>query len=146
MPDLNEQDFNIVRTQNHFYEMSVTGLLPNTKHNIYFDGEDIQFRTKQFGKDFGDDLISNANGILHIGILMQLPFPRDQNFELPEQQTLSFQTNMFGPGTDPRVTQTVVNYRIIELKSSNGLSYAQFRMKFPLVLTPGPVRTLYPIE
>ena len=146
MTDLTTQDLNITRTQNHFYELGARGLTPSTKHNIYLDDEDIGFRTKQFGKDFGDDLITDENGTIFFGVLLQLPFPRDQNFELPEQQTVSFQTNMFGPGADPRIAKTVINYRIVELRSTSGLSYAQFRIQFPLVLTPGPVKTLYPIE
>ena len=146
MADLTTEGYNVVRTQNHFYEMVARGLLPNTKHNIYFDGEDIGAITKQYGKDFGEDLVSTSNGILVFGMLAQYEFPRDQNFELPEQQTISFQTNMFGPGTAPRETRVVVNYRFIEIKNAAETSYAQFRMPLNLVLTPGPVRTLYPIE
>jgi len=145
MADLTTQDINIVRTQNHAYSFHVNGLKPNTKHKMYVDGVDNTWATKQHGKDFGDDLISNGDGALSVQLLAQWAYPRNQNFELPEQQSVAFQTNNVGQGSTQASTKRVNNYVIIEIKSDDSLSYAQFQLKLNLILTAGPVKDVYPI-
>ena len=145
MANLTDPALNIIRTQNHYYEFAISGLLPNTKHSVTLDGVDHAFATKQKGKDFGADLISDANGQLRVGVLVELRFPRDQNFELPRRTTLQFQNEQLATESRQAVNITK-NYRIFEFTSANGLSKAQFIMPLSTLLTAGPVSVLYPIE
>ena len=145
MADLTSTALNIVRTQNHYYELDFFGLVPNTIHTITFQGRDWGYATKQLGKDFGDNLVSNDNGEIRTGILMELLFPRDQNFELPKRTTLQYQNEQLSSGSKKAVN-IIDNYRVFELTSINGSSKAQYIMHFPFLLTAGPVSTLYPID
>jgi len=148
MVDLTTKGLNVTRTQNHYYRFAVAGLRPNTKHNITIDGVDYAFATKQFGKDFGADLLSDENGELKLGVLYELRYGRDANFELPQRQTLSFQDDVLNSGStgDRKVSKTIVKKRIIELISPDGLSYAQYVFSTNILMTAGPIRVLYPIE
>jgi len=145
MTSLSNNALNIVRTQNHFYEFNVAGLTPNTKHTIMIDEVDHSWATKQFGKDFGADMISDNDGKMKIGILFELPFPRDQNFELPRTNTLQFQNEQLSSGTRQDLN-IVSNIRVLELKTADGSVKAQFMLNLPTILSAGTVSTLFPIE
>ncbi len=145
MSNLTNQSLNVVRTQNHFYEYNITGLDPNTVHQITIDDVDHGFATKQNGKDFGEALISNADGELSIGVLFELRFPRDQNFELPRVNTLQFQNEQLA-SENRKTVNTVNNFRVLEVASFNGSSRAQLVLRINSLLNSGPVRTLYPID
>ena len=148
MTDLTTNALNVNRTQNHFYELTARGLRPNTKVAINIDGVDHGYATKQRGKDFGADLISDENGILQYGVLYEVAYARDMNFELPQGQTLSFQdsVNNSGDTGSRQSNRIIVNNKIIELISPDGQSYSQFIRALNIILTAGSVRTLYPIE
>lgn len=146
MTDLTTEGLNITRTQNHTYRFEVTGLRPNTKHTITIDDEEYAFATRQFGKAPGADLISNADGELQLFILYEIEFNRTQNFELNQTQSLATEGNAFNQQQNRKAVNTVTNYKVVEVKSFDGLSQAQFIMRQNLILTAGPVRTLYPVE
>lgn len=147
MTDLTTRGLNVTRTQNHFYQCRATGLRPNTKHNVFIEGEDVGFRARQFGKVFGDDLISDENGQLLFGLLHEIEFARNRNFELPQSQTLSFQDGQVNNTAGSRqASQTVKNNLIIELVSPDGQSQSQIVLKMNIILTAGPVNQLFPIE
>lgn len=146
MSDLTTEGFNITRTQNHTYKFEITGLRPNTKHTITIDDEDYGFATRQFGKAPGADLISDADGNLSLLVLYEIEFNRTQNFELNQTQSLATEGNALNQQQNRKAVNTVINYKVIEVKSFDGLSQTQFIMKQNLILTAGPVRTLYPVE
>lgn len=147
MTDLTSRGLNVTRTQNHFYQFAASGLRPNTKHNVFIEDEDVGFRTRQFGKEFGADLISNENGELFFGILHEIEFARNRNFELPQGQTLSFQDSQVNNTAGSRqASQTVKNNLIVELISPDGQSQTQIVMNLNIILTAGPVNQLFPIE
>ena len=145
MTDLTTRGLNVSRVQAHFYQFAANGLRPLTKHNIFIEGEDRGFATRQFGKAFGDDLISDENGVIQFGLLHEIAFNREQLFELPQGQTLSFQDRQIAQ-TTRQSSATVVNNLIIELISPDEQSQAQFVVRLNLLLTPGPVNQLFPIE
>lgn len=146
MTNLTDQSLNVTRTQNHFYQMRAAGLRPTTKHAITIDGVDYAFATRQFGKAFGDDLISNDNGEIVFGILYEIPFARDQNFELPQRQTLQFEADRVQTQNTRRNLNVVNNFKIIELISADGQSYTQLQLRLPLLIQGGPVAAVFPIE
>jgi hypothetical protein len=143
MADLNEQALNITRVQTHKLTLGFNGLLPRTKHILYMDGVDHSFASRQMGKEPGDDIISDANGEAVVEFYYEVPFARDQNFELPQTPSLSFQESVL---SDSRRQNLVTNVLKIELKSSNEQSYAQYLLNLDLLLTGGPLRTQFPIE
>ena len=145
MTDLNTQALNINRTQNKRYRLRFAGLLPRTKHSITIDGVDYGYATRQIGSDFGDDLVSDQDGILDVIILYEIPFNRTQNFELPQTPTLAFQEGIVNRQSSQDLAN-VSNYILIEVKSANENSYAQYSMRLNMLLTAGPLETLYPIE
>lgn len=144
MSDLTTTDKSTKRVQTQVFYFGASGLRPNTKHTFYIDGVNHNFAARQYGKDFGDDLISDSSGELHIEYLMEFSYNRDQNFELPEQQTLSYQTGQLQ--ASQQSNKVARNYVLIEVKSVDGLSYAQHMKKINRILTAGNVRTLYSIE
>jgi hypothetical protein len=145
MADLTTPALNVTRVQTHAYKFTFTGLLPNTKHTVFYDGVDHTFATRTWGGDYGGELISDENGMLLVEMLIEIEFNRDQNFELPQGQSLSSQERTVNT-QQRRLAKVVVQKRIIEAKSANDLSYGQIIVDQNLVLTPGTVRTLYPIE
>lgn len=145
MADLNTQGFNINRVQAHRYRFSFSGLLPNTKHSMFVDGENYNALTRQAGKDFGADLISDENGVLRVQVLYEIPFNRERNFELPQTTTLAFQEEVVNRQSS-RDFRRVNNYVVFEVKSANENSYAQYVMTMPILLTAGGLPTLFPIE
>ena len=144
MTDLVTKATNINRTQNHRYRFLFNGLLPNTKHKMYIDGVDYTFATRQLGKDFGDDLISGPSGELDVFVLYEIPFSRDQNFELPQTQSVAYQEQIYN-NQESKTYRVVNNYVLFEVKSADENSYAQYSMRNSILLTAGAVDTLYPI-
>ena len=137
--DLTTQALHVNRVQTHMPLFRTTGLKPNTNHNVYLDGELYNFAVKPFGKDLGAACTSDSNGSLIFYMLYEVEYNRGQNFEFDITQSINIDpTN----NTENRVK----NYRLIEVKSADGSSYAQFVMTVNLLLTAGPVRTLYPTE
>ncbi len=145
VPDLETQGLNVTRVQTRWNQLAFTGLFPNTTYTITVDGEDYTNATRQFGKDFGAPLVSNENGLLVLGVLMEIPFARTQNFELPRTNALQFQNEQVS-SENRRTSQTVTNVITIQLTNGNGSSQAQFLLNRTLLLTAGPVTTLFPIE
>lgn len=141
--NLTDVDKSISRTSHRIFLIQANGLRPNTKHKLYLDGVEHTFAARQLGKDFGDDLISDQSGRIDLEYLMQFNFNRDQNFELPEQQTLSYRDSVLNTQRSNRV---VKNYVLVEIKSADGQSYAQHVRTINRILTQGPVRTLYPVD
>ena len=143
--NFNDQAVNVIRSQNHVYNLSVSGLKPGTIHKIYEDGEDITWRVRQYGKDLGAGLQSDSNGDLNFEIYAQVDYPRQFNFELPSTPTLSYETYQLNRGSfQNRYSK---NYRIYEIKSNDGSSYATYRKKLNIITTPGPTQSiLYSIE
>jgi hypothetical protein len=144
MEDLTTNAINTPRSQNHYYEFAIFGLRPKTVHTVTFAGKDWTFATKQKGKDFGAAMISNADGELKVGMLVQFPFPRDMNFELPRTNTLQFQNEQLA-GSSRRAVNTVNNIREIKFESADGKSNGLLMLDVNTLLTAGPVSTLYPI-
>jgi len=142
--DLTTQALNTGRTQNHFYELRCFGLRPSTVHTITFMGVDHGFATRQFGKDFGASLISDSDGELKLGMLVQLPYSRDLNFELPQTQTLQYQSEQLN--ANRKAVNTADNYREVKITSADGRSVAVMVINIKSLLTAGTVRTLYAIE
>ena len=145
MADLTTAALNINRVQTHRYIFRFSGLMPNTKHTMYVDDVDHTALTRQNGKDFGDDLISDGNGELQVHVLYEIPYNRELNFELPQTTTLSFQEDIFGRQSSANARR-VENYVVFSVKNAAETSYAQHVMSMPMILTAGPVETLYPIE
>lgn len=144
MSDLTTQATNINRTQNHRYRFRFSGLMPNTKHTLYVDGVDYGYATRQIGKDFGADLVSDVDGILDVFVLYEIPFNRNQNFELPQTPTLSFQEEIVNRQSSQNARR-VENFVLFEVKNAAETSYAQYSMKMPLLLTPGAAETLFDV-
>ena len=143
--NLTDQALNVGRSQMRFNRYQCNGLLPNTTYTITVDGIDYSNVTRQRGKDFGAALVSDANGNLQFGVLMEIPFARNQNFELPRTNTLEFQQAQVA-SESRRSSQLTTNIIVIELTNANGTSKAQFLLNRTLLLTQGPVQTLFPIE
>jgi hypothetical protein len=143
--NVNDEAVNIIRTQNHAYNIAVRGLKPRTIHKLYEDGEDITWRARQYGKDLGGGLQSDENGNLNFEIYAQIDYPRQFNFELPSVPTLSYETYQLNRGSfQNRFAQ---NYIIYEIKSSDESSYATYRKRINYITTPGPtISILYSIE
>lgn len=144
--DIATKSLNTIRTQTHMTFFGVQGLRPNTRHDVYLEGELYTFACKQFGKDLGEDLISDENGRLAFYMLHEVEFNRNMNFELQSSQSLAFQSSGVNQQDSRREANLVTNYKIVEIKSPDGNSYSQLNLESPLLLTPGTVRTLYPIE
>jgi len=132
--DLTTKALNVIRTQTHMVLFRVAGLRPNTKHLAYLDGQEYGFATKQFGKDLGEDLISDSSGAITVYVLYEVEFNRTQNFEFAVSQSLSFQNNQINQQASRQEAAKVNNFRIFEFKSPDGNSYAQYRMELPLLL------------
>lgn len=145
MANLTDLALNVNRVQTHWYEATANGLLPNTIHTITLDGVAWDDTSRQRGKDFGAPMISDANGCLFFGFLVEVPFARNQNFELPRTTTLQFQ-NEQNASQNRQATQTVLNYRVVDLTNVNGTSQAQLIIPKRILLSQGPVRTQFPIE
>ena len=143
--NLNDQALNTTRTQTRWYSLQFSGLLPSTTYTITVDGEDYTNLTRQFGKDFGASLVTDADGSIRLGVLMEIPFGRNQNLELPRTNTVEFEQEQVY-STTRRTTKTVTNIIVIELTNSNGTSKAQYMLNRTLLLTIGPLQTLFPIE
>lgn len=145
MVDLNTQGFNINRVQAHRYRFRFNGLLPNTKHTLYVDGVNYNAVSRQSGKNFGEDLISDENGYMIVTVLYEIPYNRNSNFELPQTTTLAFQEEVVN-NQNSKDFRLVENYVVFEVKSASENSYAQYVMPMPILLTAGGVNTLYPID
>lgn len=143
--NLTNQSLNVNRVQSRWYQFEVTGLMPNTIYTITVDGADWAEGTRQRGKDFGAALVSDENGDMLVEVLMEIPFGRDRNFELPRTNTLQFQNEQVD-STNRRSSQVVINTIVIEFSNVNNSSKAQFLINRRLLLTAGPVQTLFPIE
>lgn len=142
MNNLTTRAQNITRTQNHYYHMRASGLRPNTKHNIFIEGIDRGYSTRQFGKNFGEDLISDENGEIRYGVLYELEYNRDKNFEIPSKQ----QTDPNNQQGSKKPSRIFVENKIIELISPDGGSQCQFVLKLNIILTDNPVSAQFPIE
>ena len=146
MTDLTTDGFNITRTQNHRVELSTSGLLPNTKHTVTVNGVDHGFATKQFGKDFGAEMISDADGNLSCSLLFEIGFDRVANFELPGTPTLRGQTDQLA-GTAARRSSAMMQSTLdILFVSIDGSSTSMVSIPTPLLMTAGPVQNIFPIE
>ena len=143
--NFSDESVNVIRSQNHVYILNVSGLKPETIHNVYEDGEDITWRVRQFGKDLGGGVQSDFNGDLAFEVYVQIDYPRQFNFELASTPTLSYQTYQLNRGSlQNRYSK---NYRIFEIKSNDGSSYATYRKKLNIITTPGPtIPILYSTE
>jgi len=78
-------------------------------------------------------------------ILWEISFNRDRNFELPQNSTVAFQTGRLAQ-TDRREQNQTQTSVVFEVTTANGLSKAQYILPMNLILTAGPVQTLFPIE
>jgi hypothetical protein len=144
--DLTTEAKNVTKTTNIILRFIFAGLSPNTNHIFYKNGEDVSAITKQFGKDFGDTLTTNENGEIILFFLDEIPFNRELNFELPQEQTLNFenaQLNNQNARTDTRVDVTRI---VFEIKSLNGQSYAQNIRERRTLINAGPTPQLFNIE
>lgn len=54
--------------------MTVAGLLPNTTYQIFIEGADYGFATRQIGKRLGQPLVSDKIGQLDIFLYTEVPF------------------------------------------------------------------------
>jgi len=145
MADLITTALNITRTQNHAYRATFAGLLPSTTYTITANDVDHGYATRTIGKGFGETLVSNENGNMLCEILWEISFNRDRNFELPQNSTVAFQTGRLAQ-TDRREQNQTQTSVVFEVTTANGLSKAQYILPMNLILTAGPVQTLFPIE
>jgi len=143
--NLTDQALNVARVQATNYRARATGLLPNTIYTISVEGEDWSEGTRQSGKDFGANLISDSNGDLAFEFLYEVPFARNQNFELPSTTTLQFQNEQVS-SQNRRSAQLVNNVISVDLTDPTEQSKAQILINKTLLLTAGPVQTQFPIE
>ena len=145
MADLNATALNVTRTQNHAYRVTFSGLLPSTTYTIRANDADHGYATRTIGKGFGEALVSNENGVLQCEILWEISFNRDRNFELPQNSTVAFQTGRLAQ-TDRREQNQTRTSIVFEVTTANGLSKAQYILPMNIILTAGPVQTLFPLE
>ena len=142
MSDLNTQAQTVTRSQNRLFKVSFSGLAPNTIHYPYLDGVDHTFATKQFGKDYGEELITDENGDLDMYFMREIVWNRTQNFELPENPSVNYQNNQLGSQS----FASVKNIFVFEVRSITDESHAQMQFETNILLTAGAGTSLFPIE
>lgn len=145
MVDLTTTTTSVIQKETRDLVVSFSGLLPSTKHSLYVNGEDRTAVSRQYGKDFGDDLISDANGELFVLVLTETPFTRGANFELPQENAVAFETNRFNNqrGGVRNVDRTRILY---EVRSANDRSYGQFIQEQDSLMVAGPITQQTQVE
>ena len=120
------------------------GLLPNTKYTITLNGEDMGFCTRVTGisaTDFGDDLFTDAEGVLSLETLIEVP-----TFINASKNNTIYDKNPFTKfgsvtrnniSTDAKIKRNIQPSNLVyEVSNSTGLSKAQRVINSGQILIP----------
>jgi hypothetical protein len=92
----------VVKTKCYPMEIFGTGLSPNTKYDLHYDGINMNAFCKPYGKNLGDQIMSDEQGQCKVLFLMNIEY------------NLSYITNT-------KTDNTIINRKkIIELINPNG--------------------------
>jgi hypothetical protein len=116
------------RTRTKFLRLTAKGLRASTKYTITLDGIDYAWATKQDGKNLGEDLISDAEGELFFGILIEHPYNDNYTADtIHTELDLSERLNTQKIKNNYRVSS-----RLLELRA--GDSYTVFQLPYRIIL------------
>jgi hypothetical protein len=117
--------------------ISVTGLKPNTKYDFYLDSVLYTWACKPFGKNLGDNLVSDASGKLTFYFLYDFQYEGNYAFDdLPVTPQTGSQYNQ--QGTDQYYYYKT--NRFIELKGPGSYASAYFPLR--LLIIPSHVNRI----
>lgn len=112
-------------------EFSVFGLKPSTKHSVTIDGISMNWAIKPWGKDLGDDLISDASGRVRFLLLHELD--RENAYAL-DSIILDGKTSKLSgnPKDGPNFHKT---HHTMEISAPD--SYASLNIPVKIMVVPG---------
>lgn len=108
------------------------GLKPLTRHDCLVDGLNYNWATKQFGKNIGDDLISDVKGKINITILFEIPY--EGTIAHDNIVTRVDNNLLLGNQSEQRTNNYMVTNKVIEIKGNN--SYAKYIKTFRFLINP----------
>ncbi len=112
------------------YRMTFKGLRPNTKHKMYLENVDFSWACRTYGKNIGEDMISDENGDLIVFVYYEIPFVKPADFEIDETQSVAYSSSRIN-NTNRRMEDAVsVQWKSFEVRSDDGLSHAILNMHF----------------
>lgn len=81
-------------TTNQALEYNIWGMIPNTNYTCYVNDVDYSWATKQWGKNLGESITSDANGKARFFILFEIPFEASYSYDFDNtNQTIYDQRN-----------------------------------------------------
>ena len=123
-------NFDTFRTKNYDLPASFTGLKANTTYQIFLNGNDHGWATRQIGKNLGEPLISDQYGRLKIRYLFEITYDGG-NYSF-QQGSLENQAESFDlSNTKPK--NYFISYQFLELKAPG--SYFSINVPIRMRLT-----------
>jgi hypothetical protein len=128
-----EKTLDTVRCNAHLICLKVNGLRPFTKHKFYIDGIDYSWACRQFGKNLGEDLISDGGGYIKFDVLGEFKYEGNYSFD----NATSDQTeNAYNQSQQiNKSTNFVKTYRFMELKAPDSYAFVNWPMR--ILVTAG---------
>lgn len=105
-------------TNNKLLELNCWGMKPNTKYEIYVNDVEFGWATKQWGKNLGDDLISDEKGQITVYVLSEIPFEASYAYDHDRPDNSSPTRNK---QTDSKPSNIVNTLTTIELRAPNSI-------------------------
>ena len=113
------------------------GLKPNTKYNFFLDGVDYSWAAKPWGKNLGEDLVSDNEGKLSFYFLYDFQYEGNYAFDnLPATPVTGTQYNQ--QGNDQFYYYST--QRFVELKGAGSYVSAYFPLR--LLIIPSHVNVI----
>lgn len=123
------------KTQTKAVELPFIGLKSSTKHDVFVDGINYNWATKQFGKNLGDDLVSDERGRLTIIIYLEIPYEGTVSYDNIIHNTN--QNVLIGNQSEAKARNYMTTNKVIEVKGDN--SYGKYLKTLRILVNPAHV-------
>lgn len=113
------------------WRASFVSLKPNTKHDFFINGIDYNWGARQYGKDLGDPLVSDAYGRLNVLYVFEIVYDGGTHIL---QETRKYDQSVTHDAPAGRPTNYVRSLELLELKAPG--SYASVNIPIDIIITP----------
>jgi hypothetical protein len=114
------------------------GLRPNSKHRVYIEGEDYTWACKGWGKNLGEELVTNEFGSVCFSILYEIsmgaPFEREDKVT----NSVAYYSSRMDSGASKRENNVSRIYKTVEIRSADNASHAREIIFFPVLARRTP--------
>ena len=115
-----------------------TSLKPGTKHDLYIDGVLHNWSARPFGKNLGDDLITDDLGTISFQVLLEFYYSGSYSYD----QNLHQVNILTGKNVEDNSKSYYTTTKLIEIKAPGSRGYMNIPMR--ILVSGGDPNTIEP--